>query len=571
MSVLAPAYEVRFYSGSTLKHGFGYGWPNKVLSLRIKPGLTSAIGSFEILLPDTGSDGESFNNILPYEDVWIWYGYGYQGWYNFKGKIDSINVNFSEGEGYTRTYNGRDYGEALFRTLVRRAWVSSIDTAEKVVINLKDLAGLDSSDVYIETSYNIYPLVLDNESCFRGIEEISNQDNQDFYVGINKKLHWFPRQSKSGTETFSVGSNIFNYRVFRDIMDIKNQYYVFGMRDTAGMTGSDLPVNHDDWTESNTTNWSAYISATGVANNCNIEVQNVNTNIATGSHSLAAWTGSAPGNRTYTMYIRKEIPEGPVACNSGDILHFYTGLQTAFQTNTSFKVCLMGDADNYFESQLETQYEWWGSNYNGFREYTINLGPEYEGISTTGSRDTTTGSYKWTRVGNPDWYNINYIQIKTNFYTSESSISPSIFIDGLYIGTRFQFQTGSVGSQTAYGFRPKPVINDKYNSKQYCKNIATTLLATNKDLTTQIEILTSGSPNLTMGYKYQLTIPAENISSEYYELIDLEHRFYGDGFTSRCIFTDKPQLRTLIPIIDYPVQEVQRIRKLFSGPFLSAG
>ena len=57
--VFAPAYKVEFWSGSTLLHGFGSGYTNKISSFRIKPGLTAAIGSFEIEIPDTGRDRKS--------------------------------------------------------------------------------------------------------------------------------------------------------------------------------------------------------------------------------------------------------------------------------------------------------------------------------------------------------------------------------------------------------------------------------------------------------------------------------------------------------------------------------
>ena len=142
-------------------------------------------------------------------------------------------------------------------------------------------------------------------------------------------------------------------------------------------------------------------------------------------------------------------------------------------------------------------------------------------------------------------------------FTALASATVYYFFDGVYFGTRFQYETGSLSSQTAYGLREKVITNDIYNSNEYCKNASSTFLAENSTPTTQIEVNTIGQPELIMGNKYLLTLVSESIDSNY-ELIDLEQKWANDSFTSKCLFTNKKQMRIPIPLINYPVQVVKK-------------
>ena len=567
MSVMTPAYKAEFYNkAGGLRYGFGSGYNTKALSFSIKPGMTTAIGSFEVVLVDTGSDasgiatGVAFKDIDVYEPVYLYYGYTGSGmgafpWYQFKGLIDTKKIEYTEGQ-CIRTYVGRDDGEALFRILERRSFTGSCSGS---AVLLKDRAGLNASNVFIDNSTDVYNLVLSNDNCFKGLQEISDFNNKDFYVDTGSKLHWFERHSLTGAETFSVGTNIKSYRLFTDITDSKNDYFVFGMRDLAPLTGSDWPVNHDDWTQTETAGWVGWINedaVPGIDNEC--VILSSSAAYATGSWSMSCFTGASGFTNGMGLYtsLTKTIPNGPVMCNPGDVLHFYDGSYILGGTNlnSEFRIRLQTNTNNYFECKLESRYNLVGAAGQNWLEYIIELGPSNEGISITGSKDTNTGSYKWTRVGSPDWYNINSVKLWT-YHVHDGALGQStVYIDGLYIGTRFQYRSGSTGSQIAYNYRPEVVIDSKYNSNLYCKNVAQTLLAQNSGSTTQVELLTTGSPNLQIGNKHAITIPAENLNSTYLELIDLEHIFNNDGYTVKCLFTDKPQLRIPIPIINYPVQ-----------------
>jgi len=564
MTVPTPVYTVEIWSGSTLRHRLGYtgsGWSTKsITSLKVKPGITSAIGGFELTVPDSTDLGAYglYKDVLNYEDIYIWLGWEATGSSAlFKGKIDTIKSDWNRSVGGTRTFVGRDYGEALFRILKRRAYTGS---TRLTVINLKNNAGLDASDTEIVSSNTIYPMVLENETCFAGIKEVSDFDNKDFYVGTNKYLYWFTRQTQTGSEIFTTGSNILSYKVVRDVMPDKNMIWVFGMRDPANITGSDWPVNHDDWTESGslTGSWTGHVvSGSGEADIPVVIGTDGTLDVATGSAGIKTVFTSADEADSFTITLKKTIPDSPVRCLSGDILHFYYWNTSNPQKHFTFKVRLETDASNYFESNLENSY-----SLTAKRERTIGLGPSNEGVSSTGSEDTDTGSYKWERTGDPDWFDINYITLIGGFSQSAAT-NAGIKIDGLYIGTRFQAYTGSAASTGSYDKRPLVVVNNRLNSTEYCVNEGGTLLAKLKDPLTQITVTVSGSEGLQVGKRYSGSIPAENING-YYELIDLEHRFNAsEGFVSKMTLSDKKEIRTPIPIIDYPTMVAEEQKSLW--------
>ena len=572
--VYAPTYKVEFWSGSTLLHGFGAGYTNKISSFRVKPGLTAAIGSFEVEIPDTGSSasgmatGVAFANIEVYDTVKIWYGYTGSGMTfdtepYFVGKIDTKKVDFNNG--YFRTFVGRDLSESLFRILERRGFSGS---AFDTIVKLKDDAGLNVSNLYIDATTETFPITLINDNCFKGIKEVVDFDNRDFYTDVNSKFHAFERQTLLGAEAFIEGSNILSYRLFKDLIEVFNQYYVFGMRDLSNITGSDIPVNHDDWTDTSYGGWTGWVkSSSGPSiGSTLVTIASNNTYVATGSYALTLQFGIKDNETAGEFWIGRSLTgsEGqPLMLNEGDFLHLYSRNRYAAQGCNPF-LRLQTDDNNYFEISLEYEYNNVAANgYLTGSRREINVGPSYEGISATGSQDTWTGSYRWIRVGNPDWYNINTFKLyaKNVGWTQPEVGTFYYYLDGFYFGTRFQYASGSVGSSESFGYRPKVIMEDRYNSNQYCINVVETLLAENDTPTTQIEVNTIGQPELIMGNKYPLTLLSENIDSNY-ELIDLEHRWENDSFLSKNLFTNKKQMRIPIPIINYPIQAVAKEKSL---------
>ena len=557
-----PQYKVEVYDSSgNFLHGFGYGYANKITSLRVKPGITNAVGSFEIVIPDiqhvTGSPG-TFSNIPLFGNVYIGLvNSGDPGNSLFRGKIETIKTKLTTNGGLTRTLIGRGYGECLFRIFKREVLTGSTSNIVKRLRNSctgSIYGGLSTSDTYIETSTTPYTIVSDNQNVFSLLKEISDFDVKDFYIDINKILHWFSRQSQTGSEVFTTGSNILKYTIDKDISYVKNDIYVFGMRDSS-FTGSDIPPDHDSWTENDTSGWTAHVvSGSGESD---LTVTSSTDSPSTGSYFIETdnyWLGNGDES---TVWLKKTLPNTILLTND-DIIHFYQrrgyGLGDYAWTDVTW-VRIQTDDDNYFECKLEgmvgqTETE------PPVLERTLSVGPRYEGESITGSKYTTTGSYKWTAVGNPDWFNINSVKFIYKMDAGADTYA-SAGVDGFYFGTRFQATRSDTSSQNSYGYRPYIEINKKLNSNQYCQNRADTLLSQLKDPITQIRLTVTGSPGLQVGKRYKVTIGSENID-KYFELIDLTHIFDGRGFVTECILTDKKEIRTPIPTIDYPTQVVTK-------------
>jgi hypothetical protein len=553
-----PVYKIEFWSGSTKRRGFGYGYiNNELISFRVKPGLTTALGSFEITIVDTGSNasgfitGNAFKDIEVFDTVKMWFGYTGSGLTPqtsemFTGRIDTKEVSYSE-SGCYRTFTGRDLGEPLERILQRRMYTGSLYES---AVSLKNAAGLASTNTFISGSSDIYEFVQDNTSCFDGLTEISDFDNKDYYTDTGSNLHWFPRQSYlDSTTTFEEGVDILSYKYVKDLADIKNDYYVFGVRDSSSISGSDIPMSHDSWTETNLTGWEGRLTGSGI--NKSVHVVSYSIGSATGSSFIYTQTGSAPVTYSALRFI-KTLPN-TLSLNSGDILHFYLCMPTTGLSTPLFVNLHTNGWNDYFACVLESQNN---SGVLTWYEYTINLGAAYEGISITGSYNTTTGSYKWERIGNPDWYNITSV----SFAYANSSSTKEIDVDGLYFGTKFQYHTSGSNSINAYGLRTEIINDDNINNSLYAKNTGDTKLSINQSPTTQIDITAITRPYV-IGTRYPVIINSEDINSNF-ELIDLEHNWSGNTLTSKCLFTDQAQKRIPVPIMNYPVQAAEDKRNI---------
>ena len=580
-----PVYAVRL-SGSSNWLGEPYnfgttGVTNKVSSIRVKPGLTSAVGSFEVDFQDTGSTGNAFTGISLFDHVWVWLDYDATGSTPaMQGRIDTLETDFSESRGYIRKLIGRDYGESLLRILERRAFSGS---ASGSIVLMNDDASLNTNHKYIDNNTTVYNIVMDNDNVHKGMSEISDFVNKDFYVDEQKQLHWFTKQP-AGTHAFVVGENILSYRVFNDISDCSNKVYVFGNSNADPVSGSYFPLSaqgapnsFDVWTQQDTTGWSAFVnSGSEIAAGC----ASSNTHTKIGTYYMEA-TAPVDFSTSAWLGIRFNLPQR-LMFNSGDTVNFWrigemllsSGDDTAIRP---LKLRLKTDASNYFETTLEET----NSIALNWINYKIPLGPANEGVAATGSIDSNTGSYKWSRVGTPDWYNVTSFELASYNHTRYINDNVYLGVDQLYFATRFQGVASSSASQTSYGLREKIIKDDRYNSRQYCQNVADTFLSINSSSTRQIEILTTGSVDLIMGYTYPLTIPSEGLSAANYELIDLEHKFDASGFTSKCLFTDKKEISIPIPLINYPLQstfnmkafkdELDREANRIIGPSVASG
>ncbi len=570
-----PVYVIQIISGSTTKATFSSGGTNKIISLSLKPGLTNTIGDFELTVPDISGSLENpgaFKNILPFEDVKFALGYTNTGSTNFAGKIEIIQSGLNKDKGYYRTFIGSDYGECLTRVLVNRAFNNL--SGDTIIQGLRNqctgstVGNLSTSNDFMAGDSTTYSgFVMSNEEVSRGMKQYADKASMDFYVDVNKVFHLIARQSQTGSETLTVGQNIIDYTKTTDLNTVKNDIYVFGIHDSSNISGSDDPTNHDEWTELTTSGWTGSFTANGTPQAVTVDTGSG----VTGSYSIYVITGEVAQSTACILDLRKNFSSAKFF-KDGDKIHFFYGSNMSTLTMSggpSYEVRLETTTSDYFSTSLESTEQGWTT---GATEKLISLGPTNEGTSTLGTYETNTGSYKWTRTGTPDWYNINSIRLILSGYISPGPMDNiKLYIDGLYFETPFKAHASGSSSIIKYGLRRYTDSSESYNSSQYCSNVASTLTGSLLEPTTQIEVTTTGSVGFVMGSVYQLVLPADSING-YYQLIDLEHIVDSDGFKSKCVFTDKKELRTLVPTINYSVQQSEQyttywdvLKKHFAG------
>lgn len=546
-------------------HTITSGGAEKLSFLSVKPGITNTIGSFEMRCPDiSGSLGlpGNYRDVDLFNDIRIWIDYDTINTGSlapvFCGKIESIISELNINSGYERTFIGSDYGECFNRILVNQSFKNvSGDTIIQGLRNLctgSTTGNLSGSNDSLAGDSNIYSVSGENQSVLTVLQDYLNQAVMDTAIDYNKVLHMGHRQITTGSHAFSLGDNLFSYTVNRDIESVKNDIWVFGLRDPSSISGSDFPTSHDYWTELDKTGWEVWLSGSSVSTS-----GSVYTNHDGMLNQIPAATGSSCilgdlvttgiGGSTYFYYLTKTLTK-TIAVSGDSVLHFYIGSYCTADRDTPMWVKVMSTDDDYYFCRVDDQ------NTSGivgafhWSEYNINLGASNEGISTPGVKNTNTGSYYWQRIGNPDWSNINKVSLGS---TVIQNIGEFIFgVDGLYFGIPFQAHVKDQESINTYGLRKHIVSSDTYNSDEYCTNMALTLSGSLVSPPIQVSCTTSGSPGLSLGVMYPVVIPTENLD-DYMELIDLEHCIDGgDGFTSKCILSNKKELKTIVPVLQYP-------------------
>jgi len=578
-----PIYRIIIYDdtghAAQITHIFGTGSIERpaVSSFRIKPGLTSAIGSFELEIPDTGSDanrmcsGSAFKDIDVHNLVHFYYGYTGSGLSitpenvtkpMFVGRIDTKEVSYSE-NGCIRKFTGRDLGAELFNTRERRAFTG---TCVGIIQDVRSGSGLTGGDDFISLLNDADYYTVATGTPFDVVKEVCDFNNKDFYIdtGSTSYIHYFDRQYYNDTSTpFIEGTNIFSYRYIKDLTPVRNDIYVFGVRDSNNTTGSDIPTNHLDFSHS-ITNWTGSFRINNGAKTSLTPTTDA-TYYATGSGpSMFVDCGSiSVTGQPYELWLRRNLTSS-VALNDGDTLHVFYGStnSSAQASNLQFKLMLGSTEADYYSTDIEETNLFWTTDAQRL-ELDINVGPSNGGSSVLAAPGQATGSHKWTRIGNPDWYAINYIQLYHKFTLTPGPLaSVRIYLDGVYLGTTFQFHSEDTGSISLIGRRTEVINNNRVNSRKYAQTTAETKLNILKIAPIQIEMQTITRPYI-IGTQYPITLKTEDVTGSLFELIDCEHNWQNGQLTSKCIFTDQKELRTPIPIINFQAQMAEYKRSVW--------
>ena len=509
---MKPVYKIEVYDSND---SLLYTITDDVLQLHVKDVLTHNIGSFHFTLP-TKKNGSKYyyNDIAVHDKVKIWLGYdSFDTDPIFVGRIQKIHAPLSTQQGYIRRFSGSSLGEILKRRIKSYDYYDG-EEASSIVTEWANDLGLGTSEIESDTS--TVTMEVRNESYFSLLQKISDywvsadtQIKKDFYVDINNNLVWKSRPIRSSNvETLTLGENILAYDVTRDITSVKNSITVYGATEMLN------PSDGDAWTES-TDGWILDHGENFFATTDHVKA---------GSYHIRV-TGTGDGD--IRAVIRRAV--------SGLLPFTFTTLHFWFYSSgsdiNSKKVRLWApDSNNYFEADIKYDV---ASGYGNWDENEISLGPSEEAINPYGP---------WSKIGNPSWFNIQYIQFYVSWSTTEF-----FGLDGLFFGKGRYYKTvEDATSKTNYGTRQYVMIDDALHSNSECQKRAETLLYQLKDPVTRIDVTVVGNTNIKIGDRLSLTIPAENISNASYDVVAVEHFFSKDqGFITTASMVNTAERREL--------------------------
>jgi hypothetical protein len=465
-----------------------------VIDLRVHLGCTKEVSSFEVLLQNWDKKyspgGTSPINVGM--DGHIDIGRGTNVPQIITCRVEEVRCESTPTENYIYI-SGRCWGEKLFRKVVTKNYETQ--KGEAIVKDLMDsYAGLshvrDSTELVENTDTTFTHLEYENSAVWDILKYVTESSDlagvigYDFRVAPDGKFEFFAKNSKTSSVSLSEQIETSMYR--KDILRIRNKITVYGAANRC------LPEDKDAWTES-LTGW--------VALNGTLTLDSSEKKVGTYSIKCSSGAGSAPRrDRFYRTFSQENLKEGK--------LKVWYGSWTYELGNWDWQVVRLyaPDASNYFEADLP--YD----NVVYWRLADFNLGPSNE----YNANENPNGS--WRKTGNPDWKNIQGIEFDVqNKNTTEDM---PIRIDGLFFsGLRFRSIQEDSGSQNLYGLRELTETDEELVSDNECALRAKALLAYLKDpaeyLTIGSTVLDYGSTPLLAGDKIHVTLPNENVDSDF--------------------------------------------------------
>jgi len=500
---LIPKCKIETYTGATLD----YTITDDILTVHTRDVL-NGVGSFSFALPvekGTSSQGYNYTDIALNDTVKVYF------WYDdvesapstpsFAGKICKISgVMSKEQGGFFRVFSGKSLSEVLERNILwNKGWQNT--AASTIVQELAtDLGIYDSNKIESDTTQISLSAV---ETYLDALKDISDywvdgntQVKKDFYVDVDGDLVWKSRPIRSsGVETLTVGENILSYDVLRSLLPVKNKIHVFG--------GAAFQNYH--WCES-LSNWTALKGAMDLPGDY-IRVE-CDENKETDFY------------RTTSPY---SFLGGYKPLHPKSIDHIYFEFQmTIGVENPSFTVMLEApDSSNYFYQTFT------GFQLGAWIEKNLETGPDGN----------------WSSSGSPSWGKIYKIRFQTS---------------GTITGTYYILLTGlkctplnlygfaeDATSKNSYGVRELQYVDSLLQSDSLCEQRAETLLYQLKDPPVRVDLTINGNTNVKIGDRLSLTIPAENISAQNFDVLVVEHNFVNEKFTTKASLVSAGDIRQL--------------------------
>jgi len=467
-----------------------------VIDLRVHLGCTKEVSSFEVLLQNWDKKyspgGTSPINVGM--DGHIDIGRGSNVPQIITLRVEEIRCESSPTENYIRV-SGRCWGEKLFRKVVTKNY--DYQKGEAIVKDLMDsYVGLshvrDSTELVENTDTTFTHLEYENSPVWDILKYIAESSDlagvigYDFRVAPDGKFEFFPKNSKTSSVSLSEKIEASVYR--KDILRIRNKITVYGV------ANKNAPSDGDAWTEASLDGWT-------VTSPAHIGIVNY---YMVGTHSIEAYCDIATEGNIVDFKLTHVSINKP----SKLVMWLYK-TPYADDDSQSYIRILAPDASNYYQinwADLALGYVTWK-----LEEFDLSAGNVYDVNKNPNG--------KLHVVGNPSFILIQAIQFH-KVTTGASTGTNALRVDGLcYMGIRFSYITEDSGSQNLYGLRELTETDEELESDNECALRAKALLAYLKDpaeyLTVGSTVLDYGSTPLLAGDKIHVTLPNENVDTDY--------------------------------------------------------
>jgi len=463
-----------------------------VIDLRVHLGCTKEVSSFEVLLQNWDKKyspgGTSPINVGMDGSISI--GRGANVPQIITCRVEKVQCLSPTSTEYYIRVSGRCWGEWLFRRVVTKTYDNK--KGEEIVKDLLDYyVGLshvrDSTELVENTDTTFTHLEYENSPVWDILKYIAESSDlagvigYDFRVAPDGKFEFFPKNSKTSSVSLSEKIEDSEYR--KDILRIRNKIRVYGCQ------GKNFPANLDLWSES-LDGWT------------------------TVSGSIELDTRSREGTYALRLNAPADVV-GNIYRTFGAISKYQTFVMWAWMPGNlgggyGYVRLFAPDSANYFQANISSLLEskcilQWGLISLGLGSsnmYNANNNPN--GVWTIGA-------------GNPQWSQISGLQL----IISALDISTYILYDGDFgfLNGPFTGTAEDSASQNAYGLRELTETDEELTSDNECNLRAKALLAYFKDpaeyLTIRSTVIDYGNTPLFAGDKIHVTLPNENVDSDY--------------------------------------------------------
>jgi len=494
-----PVYKIEIYDSTpTLIHTI----TSDALNILVKETVTNNVGTFSFTLPAETTNGKYvFNDISLCDQAKIWLDYdSVSGDPLTIGKIFQIDAPASDETGLVRTFRGRSQGEILKRRLKRKKkWVAT--DASVIVTELAEDLGLegdgskrdvDTTDVDLTVESETYFDVLTKVSDFW--RDVTHKVKKDFFVDVDGDLVWKDRPIRTdGVETLTLGDNLLSYNVLRDMNSIKNKIYVYGRCNQPYPASGDAAESLDNWATDETGPTQA------------------DDWVEEGTYSIKATTSG-----DQSIYLGYTI-DPAISCQ---FKHDYKKLHIWVRVNAG-----TFNSDAYLHLQLKTSAAHYykkiirGIEPRKLTEYELPIGPESD----------------WYAYGSPSWENITELRIW--FSNAPTSSNLYLWVDGVRFLKDYNALVEDLDSQDDYVVGELEHYSDQLWSNDDCIRRGQTILAQMKDPVTRLDVVTAGNKNLLAGDRLVMTLAPENMTTEDFDVVTVQHTFQKEPVGWQTIAT----------------------------------